>query len=316
MPAWIPVSAMDEAGRTGLRGGIMALSVYRSHRILHHLAAHRPALMGAGVLLVLVLACAGVSWVSPYDSEKSSMQDRYLPPSRLHPMGTDDLGRDLLTRILYGGRVSLAVGFLATLLGLGLGLGLGAMAGLQGGWADNVIMRVADAFLALPRIFVLILMTLFLRNLGVSGGHWGSGVGGIILVLGLLSWMGVARQVRSQLLVLKEGDFIMAAWALGVPVHAIVLRHLLPNALTPVIVAATLRIAGAVMAESGLSFLGFGVQPPTPTWGNLLTHGQDEMLKGHFWLVLFPGLMIFLTVIAINFVGDGLRDALDPRKGP
>ncbi len=228
-------------------------------------------------------------------------------------MGTDDLGRDLLTRVLYGGRISLTVGLMATFMGVGLGTLLGALAGLQGGWVDNVVMRLTDMFLSLPRIFVLILMTVFLRSLDTDWGRLGGGVPGIVLVLALLSWMGVARQVRSQLLVLKERDFILAARSLGLRSVRIVWRHLLPNALTPVIVAASLRVAGAIMAESGLSFLGFGVQPPTPSWGNLLTHGQAEMLKGHLWLVAFPGIMIFLTVISVNFLGDALRDFLDPR---
>ena len=278
--------------------------------------AHGPALAGATVLLLIVIGCTTVSWWSPYHSAQSNLPERYLAPSWTHPMGTDGLGRDLLTRVLYGGRISLAVGILATALGLAWGTSLGSLAGLQAGPVDNLIMRVADVFLALPRIMVLILMTVLLRQLDLPLLQQGGGVVGIVLILGLLSWMGVARQIRAQLLVLKEGDFVLAARAVGVSPLAVLWRHLLPNAWTPVIVAATLRIAGAVMAESGLSFLGFGVQPPTPTWGNLLTNGQDELLKGHFWLVVFPGLMIFLTVIAINFLGDGLRDALDPRRGP
>ncbi len=278
--------------------------------------AHGPALAGAAVLSLIVIGCTTVSWWSPYDSETSNLSERYLAPSWRHPMGTDGLGRDLLTRVLYGGRISLAVGVLATALGLALGTGLGSLAGLQAGPVDNLVMRVADVFLALPRIMVLILATVFLRQLNLPLLQRGGGVVGIVLILGLLSWMGVARQIRAQLLVLKEGDFVLAAQATGVSPLAVLWRHLLPNAWTPVIVAATLRIAGAVMAESGLSFLGFGVQPPTPTWGNILTHGQDELLKGRFWLVMFPGLMIFLTVIAVNFLGDGLRDALDPRRVP
>lgn len=276
--------------------------------------AHGPALAGAVVLSLIVIGCTTVSWWSPYDSAQSNLSARYLAPSWRHPMGTDGLGRDLLTRVLYGGRISLAVGVLATALGLALGTGLGSLAGLHAGLVDNLVMRVADVFLALPRIMVLILATVLLRQLNLPLLQRGGGVVGIVLILGLLSWMGVARQIRAQLLVLKEGDFVLAAHATGVSPLAVLWRHLLPNAWTPVIVAATLRIAGAVMAESGLSFLGFGVQPPTPTWGNILTHGQDELLKGRFWLVMFPGLMIFLTVIAVNFLGDGLRDALDPRR--
>lgn len=288
----------------------------QDRRVWHVGTVHGPAVAGATVLALIVIGCTTVSWWSPYHSEKSNLPERYLAPSWHHPMGTDGLGRDLLTRVLYGGRISLTVGLLTTALGVALGVSLGSLAGLQGEWADNLIMRVADVFLALPRIIVLILMAVVLRQMDLPLLQQGGGVIGIVMILGLLSWMGVARQVRSQLLVLKEGDFALAARAVGVAPIAVLWHHLLPNAWTPVIVAATLRIAGAVMAESGLSFLGFGVQPPTPTWGNILTNGQDELLKGHFWLALFPGLMIFLTVIAINFLGDGLRDALDPRRSP
>lgn len=290
----------------------MAPAHYR--RAWRKWTAHGPAMAGAAVLLLVVIGCATVGWWSPFSSDKTNVPERYLAPSWTHLMGTDGLGRDLLTRVMYGGRISLAVGILATALGLSLGTGLGSLAGLQAGWVDNLIMRVADVFLALPRIIVLILMTVFLRQLDLPLLRLGGGVFGIVCILGFLSWMGVARQVRAQLLVLKEGDFVQSARAVGVSPVRVLWRHLLPNAWTPVIVAATLRIAGAIMAESGLSFLGFGVQPPTPTWGNILTTGQDELLKGNFWLVLFPGLMIFLTVISINFLGDGLRDALDPRQ--
>ncbi len=305
------MSAIGSAARAARRPGpgrVPARRVWRAW------TAHRPAAVGAGVLLTLALACSVGPWLSPHDAIQSNMTARYLPPSRLHPMGTDGLGRDLLTRALYGGRISLAVGLCATGLGLGLGTGLGALAGLQGGWVEAVIMRGADALLALPRIIVLILATVLLRQWNPAWLPAGGGLGGIVLALGLLSWMGVARQVRSQLLALKAGDFVLAARALGVSEGGILRRHLLPNAWTPVIVAATLRVGRAIMAESGLSFLGFGMQPPTPTWGNMLTHGQDELLNGRYWLALFPGLMIFLTVIAVNFLGDGLRDVWDPRQ--
>lgn len=288
----------------------------KPHRPRRLWAARGPALTGALLLTLIALSCVTVSWWSPYDGDRSDMASRYLPPVREHLLGTDGLGRDLLTRILHGGRISLAVGLLATGMGISLGTSLGSVAGLLAGWADNLIMRAADVFLSLPRIIVLIMMTVLLRELDASLLGPAGGVAGIAVILGLLSWMGVARQVRAQLLVLKEGDFVLAARAVGAAPLGVLWRHLLPNAWTPVIVSATLRIGGAVLAEAGLSFLGFGVQPPTPSWGNLLANGLDELLKGHYWLVVFPGLFIFLTVIAINFLGDGLRDALDPHKAP
>ncbi len=275
---------------------------------------HRMALVGTVILLLLVLGSTFVSVVSPYDPEKSSMRERRQPPSLAHPMGTDTLGRDMLTRLLYGGRFSLTIGLLATLVGISIGTTVGAIAGYYGGAVDNVLMRLTDLFIALPRLFMLILMTLLLRNLDVPLLKANGGVGGIVLILGLLSWTGVARLVRGQFLSLKEKEFVEAARTLGVRNLRIVFFHVLPNTATPIIVAATLLVAATIISESGLSFLGFGVQPPTPTWGNMLNGAQDEMRKGNWWMAVFPGLMIFLTVISINYIGDGLRDALDPRR--
>lgn len=277
---------------------------------------HQMAMIGSFLLLLLVTG-ALLAPLSPYDPEKSSLRERDEPPSWIHPMGTDSLGRDMLTRLLYGSRISLTIGLLATALGTGIGVIVGALAGFYGGATDNVLMRITDLFLTLPRLFMLIIMTLFLRTLELPGMDLlraNGGVGGIILILGILSWTGTARLVRGQFLGLKQKEFVEAARALGIRNRRIVFRHVLPNTATPVIVAATLLVAGTIIAESGLSFLGFGVQPPTPTWGNMLTSAQAEMLKGNWWMAFFPGLMIFLTVISINYIGDGLRDALDPRK--
>lgn len=275
---------------------------------------HTMAVAATFVLTLLVAGAILVSVLTPYDRDKSNFRTRYESPSLLHPMGTDDLGRDLLTRILYGSRVSLTVGLLATVVGIVLGSTVGALAGFYGGILDNILMRTADLFLSLPRLFVLIIMTLILRSLNAPLLQTAGGAGGIIIILGITAWMGVARLVRGQFLSLKQKEFAEAARTLGVRNTRIIFRHILPNAATPVIVAATLRVAGAIIAESGLSFLGFGVQPPTPTWGNMLTNAQDEMLRGHWWMAFFPGLMILLTVLSINYIGDGLRDALDPRK--
>ncbi|MEZ4736610.1 MAG: ABC transporter permease [Caldilineaceae bacterium] len=284
--------------------------------IWYQFRRHHMAMVGSAIFLLLVLGSL-LAPLSPYDPEKSNLRERDDPPTLAHPMGTDSLGRDMLTRLLYGGRISLTIGLLATVVGIVIGTGIGALAGFYGGAVDNVLMRLTDLFLTLPRLFMLIIMTLLLRSLQLPGMDLlraNGGVGGIILILGILSWTGTARLVRGQFLGLKEKEFVEAARTLGIKNFRIVFRHVLPNTATPVIVSATLLVAGTIIAESGLSFLGFGVQPPTPTWGNMLTSAQSEMLKGHWWMAFFPGLMIFLTVISINYIGDGLRDALDPRK--
>jgi len=284
--------------------------------IWHQFRRHQMAMVGTVVLLFLVLGSI-LAPLSPYDPETSSLHEKDEPPSLLHPMGTDSLGRDMLTRLLYGGRISLTIGLLATTLGITIGTTIGAFAGFYGGNADNVLMRITDLFLTLPRLFMLIIMTLLLRTLDAPGMDLlraNGGVGGIILILGILSWTGTSRLVRGQFLGLKEKEFVEAARTLGISNARIVFRHVLPNTATPVIVAATLLVAGTIIAESGLSYLGFGVQQPTPTWGNMLNSAQSEMLRGNWWMAVFPGLMIFFTVISINYIGDGLRDALDPRK--
>jgi peptide/nickel transport system permease protein len=275
---------------------------------------HQMAIVGSIVLLILIFGAITVSFVTPYSSTNSSLIEMREPPSLRHPMGTDTLGRDLMTRIFYGARISIAIGLFATLLGVGLGILIGATAGFYGGKVDEFLMRMTDLFISLPRLFMLIIMAILLRNANAPILKANGNMGGIILILGSLSWTGVARLVRGQVLSLKEKEFVESARAIGAPNMRIIFRHILPNTATPIIVAATLLVARNIISESGLSFLGFGVQPPTPTWGNMLTSAQEEMLKGNWWMAFFPGLMIFLTVISINYIGDGLRDALDPRK--
>ncbi len=266
----------------------------------------------AGLLVVVLLGAASVlaPWLSPYDPDKPQLATQLRPPSPAHPLGTDDLGRDLLTRILYGGRVSLSIGILAMALAVIIGTAVGALAGFYGGTVDNLLMRLTDLVLSIPALFLLILLTLLLRSFPVP--FLRGGVLAIVLAIALLSWMTVARLVRASFLTLKEQTFTEAARALGATSRRIITRHILPNAASPIIVAATLRVASSIITESGLSFLGFGVQPPTPTWGNMLKNAQDQMMTAP-WTAIFPGLFIFVTVIAINYVGDGLRDALDPR---
>lgn len=272
---------------------------------------HPGAVGGAIVFGVLVLAVL-LAPLSPYDPTKSSVLDRLQPPSLDHPMGTDPLGRDLMTRVLYGGRISLLVGVMVVGIVLLIGVPLGALAGYFGGWVDNVIMRVTDAALTLPALLVLILLSTILREIDLPILQRNS-VATIALVIGLLSWMTTARLVRASFLSIREKDFVMAARSVGVSDFRIMRRHVLPNAAGPIIVEATLEMGYAIMQESGLSFLGLGIQPPTPSWGNLLSNAQAH-LAPHPWLAIFPGLMIFLVIIAVNYIGDGLRDALDPFK--
>jgi len=266
-------------------------------------AAHRLAVASIFVLLALALLSAFAPLVSPYDPERTRLLDIYERPSAIHPFGTDSLGRDLATRILYGGRVSLSVGVLAVTVAISFGTLVGMLAGYYGKWVDTVLMRFVDMMFSFPRLFLLIIFGVFFK---------GMTIGVIVTVLGLLSWMTTSRLVRAQFLALKEREFVLAARAVGVPDRRIILRHLLPNALAPIIVAATLGVASAIISESTLSFLGLGIQPPTPSWGNMLRDAGGDMEKAP-WLAIFPGLAIFLAVVAINFIGDGLRDALDPR---
>ena len=272
---------------------------------------HPGAVAGMVILSIIIVAvlCAGLS---PYDPQASDMSSRFEPPSRQHPMGTDALGRDLLTRVLYGGRVSLAVGFSVVIITLLIGVPIGAIAGYFGGWVDNTLMRFTDAALTLPSLLVLILLSAVLREVNAPFLEKNP-VLTIAAVIGLLSWMFVARLVRASYISIREQDFVTASRTIGATDSRIIIRHILPSAVGPIIVESTLEIGYAILEESGLSYLGFGIQPPIPSWGNLLSNAQEHMTK-HPWMAIFPGLMIFLTIISINYIGDGLRDAFDPFK--
>ena len=295
-------AANDANGERARRSGV--------RRALQKFARNRLALVGLVVFIVIVLLVIGAP-LSPYDPDDTNMRARFVTPSLAHPFGTDDLGRDTFTRVLYGGRISLAVGMLAMLVSVLLGTLVGALAGYFRGWVDSVLMRLTDLFLSLPSLFVLIVLsTLFL------GSPFAQAYGGMLMIvsiIGVLSWMVVARIVRSSFLSIRENDFVEAARAGGAGHARLMARHILPNALGPIFVQATLQVAVAIIAESGLSYLGFGIQPPTATWGNMLKDAQTYMTR-YPWLAVFPGLMIFLTVISVNAIGDGLRDAFDPRK--
>jgi peptide/nickel transport system permease protein len=258
----------------------------------------------AGLVLVGGLFAVSLAgpWLAPYDPNFIDLKAVLMPPSAAHLLGTDTLGRDVLSRIIYGSRVSLKVGFVAVGLATLIGLLVGALAGFYGGWVDQVLMRLVDLMLCFPTFFLILAVIAVLEP----------SIGNIMAVIGLTSWMGVARLVRAEFLSLREREFVVAARALGASDARLILRHMLPNALAPVMVSATLGVAGAILTESALSFLGLGVQPPTPSWGNILTAGKDN-IEIAWWLSFFPGLAILVTVMSYNLLGEGIREAIDPR---
>jgi peptide/nickel transport system permease protein len=275
---------------------------------------HRLAYWGLWVLVTLVLLVVVGPFVYKVGINDIDFKARLASPSGSHLFGTDDLGRDLLARMLYGGRISLSVGFAAMLTSMTIGVLIGSISGMSRGWVDSVLMWVTDLFLSLPQLpLLLLLMFLFREPLKKAFGLEVGIFLLVVVVIGGLRWMPVARLVRAQFFSLREKEFVEAVRALGASVPRQVLRHILPNSLGPVIVAATIDVAAAIIAESTLSFLGLGFPPDVPTWGRILYDGRDYMDVAMHW-ALFPGIAIFLTVLAINFVGDGLRDALDPRK--
>jgi len=264
---------------------------------------HRLAMVGAGVALGLILMALLAPWLAPYAFDRIALGSRWASPSAEHFFGTDELGRDVLTRIMYAGRISLSVGFLVALNVSIIGMVVGATAGFYGRVPDVVLMRLVDVLLSVPTLPLYLILAALIP---------GGGVSRIIIIFTAFGWTGVARLVRGQILSLRTLEFVQAARAMGASGPRIILRHLLPNALAPVIVAATLAVGGAILGESALSFLGLGIQPPTPSWGNMLQRAQEYIWSAPH-LAIFPGLFIFLTVLSFNFLGDGLRDALDPR---
>jgi peptide/nickel transport system permease protein len=280
----------------------------------HRFKRHRLAYWSLWVLGVLVLAVLLGPLVYKVGINDIDFKARLAGPSGAHPLGTDDLGRDLLARVLYGGRISLAVGLAAMLMAITVGVIIGAIAGISRGWVDAALMWVTDLFLSLPQLPLLLLLIFLFRD--PLKAAFGLEMGIFILIVAVIGgfrWMPVARLVRAQFFSLREKEFVEAARALGASTSRQVVRHILPNSLGPVIVAATIDVAAAILAESTLSFLGLGFPPDIPTWGRILYDGRDYMDIAVHW-ALFPGIAIFLTVLTINFIGDGLRDALDPRR--
>ena len=275
---------------------------------------HKLALIGAVTLILFIAAVTLGPRIYKVSPEALDFNALLSPPSAKHPFGTDDLGRDMLARSMYGGRISLSVGFAAMMIAVGLGTLIGSVAGFFGGKTDQLLMRVVDLFLALP-VLPLLLLTVYLFRVPVVKA-FGPELGIFLIVvtmIGVLAWMTTARIVRATFLSLKEKEFVEAARCLGVNRSSIMFGHILPNAMSPIIVAATLEVGAAIITESTLSFLGVGFPPDTPTWGRLVTDGINYLQTAP-WIALIPGALIFLTVLSINFMGDGLRDALDPRS--
>lgn len=262
------------------------------------------AIMGAVFLILIILAAIFAPYLTPHEPDKQDLFKRLLHPNKEHLVGTDTFGRDILTRLLYGARISLLVGFASVAGSILIGTSLGAIAGYFGGIIDAMIMRFVDIMYSIPQIFLLItLVTIF-----------EPGVDKLILIFALTGWMGTARLVRGEFLTLRGREFVLASKTIGTRSLTIIFREILPNAMGPVIVAATLAIGQVILAESALSYLGLGIMPPTPSWGNMLTDAQSiSIMLNQWWVPVTPGLLILLTVLSFNFVGDGLRDALDPK---
>jgi peptide/nickel transport system permease protein len=270
---------------------------------LRRFLRHRLAVAGLVLILLLAVSSALAPWLAPYDPEEIDIVNRYaMPLSEGHWLGTDDLGRDVLTRLLYAGQISLSVGIAAMLVTVVVGFAVGASAAYYGRWVDIVLMRLTDVMLCFPSVFLLLFVAAFVTPSLTS----------MALMIGLTCWMEIARIIYAQILSLKQADFIAAARMVGAPAWRIILRQILPNSMAPIFVAATLNTANAILLESYISFLGYGIQPPQASWGNMLTNAQSAFQVDP-WLAILPGIAITLAVTSFNLIGDGLRDALDPR---
>jgi peptide/nickel transport system permease protein len=285
------------------KSGINAQSSEPFAQFKRRFCENRFAVAALIVIVSLFVLSLAADFITPYDPSAIDAWHVLLPPSSSHWFGTDELGRDVLTRVIFGARVSLKVGFVAVGIAVVIGTVVGLFAGFYEGWIDAVLMRFVDIMLCFPTFFLILAVIAMLEP----------SIWYIMMIIGVTGWMGVARLVRAEVLSLKSRDFVTAARVLGASDRRIIFRHILPNALSPVLVSATLGIAGAILTESALSFLGIGVQPPTPSWGNILTSGKDY-IEFAWWLSLFPGLAILVTVLSYNLVGEAIRDALDPRR--
>jgi len=274
------------------------------NEVLKRFLKNKLAVIGLVILTIFVLAAVFAPFITSFDRDSIDLMNIESAPNSLHILGTDELGRDVFTRLLYGGRVSLGVTLCATVIQLLIGVSLGCISGFYGKWVDNIVMRVVDTVMCFP--FFVIAITI--------AALFGASVWNIILIIGCLQWTGVSRIVRAKILSLKQSEFIEAARAMGLSSFEIISKHLLPNVLSPIIVNATLNVANGILMEAGISFLGLGVKQPQPSWGNMLSAAQSmRVLQYEWWLWIPTGLLVFLSVLCINFVGDGLRDALDPK---
>ena len=283
----------------------LAESVVQRPGLLRRLYRHRLAFWSAVLFVIVGAICMAAPWIAPYEFDAIDLANRQSAPSAAHWMGTDDLGRDLFTRVLYGGRVSILIGLMSAVIGTGLGTLVGALAGYFGGRIDGLLMRFTDIAYSIPTLPLLIVLASFSA----------AGPTSMAVIIGALSWMTTARVVRGEVLSIKARPYVEAARAIGLGPFAIIGRHVLPNAVGPIVVGVTLAVGNAILLESALSFLGLGVQPPVPTWGNMLMDAQATMATKP-WLTIFPGTAILVAVLSVNFLGDGLQDALDPTARP
>jgi peptide/nickel transport system permease protein len=272
-------------------------------KLLRRITKHNLALVGLIILVPMFLCAVLAPLISPHDPVEPDLKNILTGPTWSHPFGTDTLGRDVFSRVIYGSRISLLVGFVSVGIATLIGIMIGAVSGYSGGIIDELIMRFVDLMMCFPTFFLILAVIALLEP----------SIWNIMIVIGLTNWMGIARLVRAEILSIKGKEYVLAAKAMGFPRRRIIFGHVLPNALSPVYVVATLGIGGAILTESALSFLGIGVQPPTPSWGNILTQAKDN-LEVAWWLSLYPGLAIFLTVMGYNLLGEGLRDVFDPRR--
>lgn len=281
---------------------------------------HKLAMSSLAMLLILLLFIfGGTLFYSEADANFNDTTRRLEAPSLAHPFGTDTIGRDVLARTIYGGQISLLIGLTAVIVQVVVGVLMGSLSGYYGGWIDSILMRFTESIMTIPLLFLLLVMAKFFAgrvpNIDLFGRTFSGSVVVIVLIIGLTTWPRLARIVRAEFLALKENDFVLAARATGTSNNQIMFKHILPNTIAPIVVDATLSVAGAILAEAYISFLGMGVQPPTATWGNMIT-GATTYIEHAPWIWFFPGVLILLTVLSINFLGDGLRDALDPRSRP